>query len=227
MAYGDQWKMLHMLNTSRTGKLTEAELVEMGIDCHDDTVQLLVDDGLVEYDPQHEVYRLNRTTRKMLNTFLVAMGSTDTKEIHINMPSCFVIMPFSKLWSTVVYEEIIKAAIEDANLTCIRGDMIPRVGKLANNVAVQIQEVGLIVAEISENNPNVFYELGIADSLGKDVFLLYDKTQEANLPADIQGAHYYAYNRSNRRQSREYIRQELEKWKAENKVDNVLKYCRA
>lgn len=38
MAYRDQWKMLHSLNTSKRGALNETELIEMGIDCYPDTI---------------------------------------------------------------------------------------------------------------------------------------------------------------------------------------------
>lgn len=217
--------MLHLLNTSKKGELTEAELIDMGVDCYPDTIQFLEVNGLVKRS-KSGVYKLNPIVLKMLNTFLVARGPTGTKEVYVDFPSCFVVMPFSQPWSDGVYEQIIKAALTDSQIQCVRGDIIPRVGKLADNVAVQLQRAGLVIAEISDPNPNVYYELGVADTLGKDVYLLYDKSASLNLPADIQGVHYYSYDRSNPTQSREFLAKELEKWKQENKVDNVPKYCR-
>ena len=68
MAYRDQWKMLHLLNTSIRGALTETELIEMGIDCYPDTIHYLRDCGIVEADTAG-VYNLNPMVRRMLNTF--------------------------------------------------------------------------------------------------------------------------------------------------------------
>jgi predicted nucleotide-binding protein len=97
---------------------------------------------------------------------------------------------------------------------------------LSENIVKQIQRAGLVIADISAPNANVFYELGIADTIGRDVFLLYEKNIEQNLPADIQGAHYYAYDRNNIPESVERFAESLIQWKADYRVDITLKYCR-
>jgi len=225
MAYRDQWKMLHLLNTSMRGALTETQLIEMGIDCYPDTIHYLRDCGIVEADSAG-VYNLNPLVRRMLNTFMVAMGPGDMKEIYVDVPSCFIIMPFSEGWSNTVFYDFIQPAVLNSDMECVRGDMIPRVGRLSENIVKQIQRTGLVIADISVPNANVFYELGIADTIGRDVFLLYEKNIEQNLPADIQGAHYYAYDRNDLIQSTRDLTNELLKWKADKKADITLKYCR-
>ncbi|HRP56130.1 hypothetical protein [Agriterribacter sp.] len=225
MAYRDQWKMLHLLNTSMHGALKETELIEMGIDCYPDTIQYLTDDGIVEMDGTR-TYSLNPLVRRMLNKFMITMGPAEMKEIYVDIPSCFIVMPFSEEWSNTVFYDFIKPAVIKSKMECVRGDMIPRVGKLAENIVKHIQRAGLVIADISVPNANVFYELGIADTIGRDVFLLYEKNTEQNLPADIQGAHYYAYDRNNIRGSVERFAESLIQWKKDYRVDNTLKYCR-
>jgi hypothetical protein len=43
-------------------------------------------------------------------------------------------------------------------------------------------------------NPSVYYEIGLADALGKPVFLF--KQANVPLPADFSGIHYYEYDAS-------------------------------
>src|SRR5690606_36178163 len=150
------------------------------------------------------------------NKFMIAMGAGDMKEIYVDVPSCFIVMPFSGEWSNTVFYDFIQPAVIKSKMECIRGDMIPRVGKLSENIVKQIQRTGLVIADVSAPNANVFYELGIADAIGRDVFLLYEKHIEQNLPADIQGAHYYAYDRNNIPESVERFAENLIQWKALN-----------
>lgn len=225
MAYRDQWKMLHVLNTSKKGILQESELIELGIDCYPDTIQYLLSDGLVTRDVNGN-YALHPLVFRMLNRFLVAMGAADMKEVFVDTPSCFVVMPFSASWSDLVFKNLIQAALNAASIECIRGDMIPRVGKLSENIVKQIQTTGLVLADISVPNANVFYELGIADTIGRDVILLYEANAKQSIPADIQGAHYFAYDINNLALSAQKLTDNLLKWKADNKVDITLQYCR-
>lgn len=222
MSYRDQWKMLHLLNTSKKGRLSADELREMGVDCYNDTVLYVKQQNLVL--DQYGEYTLHPVVMTLMNQFLLMQGPTDMKEIYVDTPECFVVMPFSEPWSAEIYE-FIKNALEEAAIKCVRGDMIPRVGKLSDNIVKKLQKAGLVVAEITSPNPNVYYELGLADMMGRDVFLLFDKNAEQQLPADIQGAHYYAYDKSNLPQSHHELVQHLLEWKTQNCVDATLKHC--
>jgi len=41
----------------------------------------------------------------------------------------------------------------------------------------------VIIADLTDHNPNVFYELGICHALGKDVILI---TQDSEVPSDVR-----------------------------------------
>ena len=73
-------------------------------------------------------------------------------------------------------------------------------------------QAGLIVAEVSVPNPNVYYEIGLADALGKPIFVF--KQQSVNLPADFGGEHYYVYDLQDLGAGRKRLADELEKWAA-------------
>ena len=54
----------------------------------------------------------------------------------------------------------------------------------------------LVIAETTLVNPNVYYELGIAHTLGKPTVLLTQHTDFKNVPFDIQHMRFIAYENS-------------------------------
>ena len=119
-------------------------------------------------------------------------------------------MPFSEIWSEVVYSNIFEPAITDAGFTASRGDDIVRVGELSTNVWQSITQAGVILAEVSVPNPNVYFEIGLATALGKPVFLF--KQKDVKLPADFGGAHYYEYDLNDADATRQKLSAELSVW---------------
>ena len=215
MSKHQEWKMLHLLYTyaRRTGSgdrrvLTEQELTSAGVHCDPDSRQVLEDTGVVTRVGNE--YELSKPARKILSTFTVAQGPKDSVDIRVDYPEVFVVMPFSQPWSDDVFNEMFKPGIEDAGFLVSRGDSIVRVGDLSTNVWVSITQAGLIVAEVSVPNPNVYYEIGLADALGKPVFLF--KQESATLPADFGGVHYYTYDPNDLTAGRRKLAEELKKW---------------
>ena len=47
----------------------------------------------------------------------------------------------------------------------------------------QVRQSAFVIADVTESKPNVFYELGFADGVGKEVILVAQKGTE--LPFDI------------------------------------------
>jgi predicted nucleotide-binding protein len=69
------------------------------------------------------------------------------------------------------------------------------------------------MADVTVNNANVFYELGLAHALGKDVFII--RQQGSPLPADFGGTHYYEYDRNDLASARTSLSHALARWKAD------------
>jgi hypothetical protein len=219
MSKHQEWKMLHLLYTyaRRTGAgdrrvLTEQELTSAGVHCDPDSRQVLEDAGVVTRIGNE--YELSKPARKILSTFTVAQGPKDSIDIRVDYPEVFVVMPFGQPWSQDVFNEMFKPGIEDAGFVVFRGDSIVRVGDLSTNVWRSITQAGLIVAEVSVPNPNVYYEIGLADAVGKPVFLF--KQERVTLPADFGGIHYYNYHLDALTAGRQKLAGELKKW-AEDK----------
>ncbi|HZK81406.1 MAG TPA: hypothetical protein VFC46_10075 [Humisphaera sp.] len=100
--------------------------------------------------------------------------------------TAFVIMPFSEPFDTL-YREVINPVARAAKFSVTRVDEISGPGIILDDIQRQIAASDAIVAEISTQNPNVFYELGFAHALKKPAVLLVRKQESPKLPFDIAG----------------------------------------
>ncbi len=187
MSRHQEWKMVHLLYqyAHRSGRsarpvLTEDELRNAGVHCDVDTWQILKDASVVKR--VGNAFELSKAARQLVSTFTLAKGPETDQDIRVDYPEAFVVMPFSQPWSNEVYENLFKPGIEDAGFEATRGDSIVRLGDLRTNVWRSITQAGVIVADVTTPNPNVYYELGLADALGKATFLF--KQEGSSLPAD-------------------------------------------
>jgi len=98
------------------------------VDCGPDTIQPLVDGEAVVVEAG--IYSLGDAARKILQCCIVANRRWSGKDMLVDYPEVFVVMPFQEGWSSSVLEKMIKPAIEGSNLRCVRGDTPPRVGDL-------------------------------------------------------------------------------------------------
>lgn len=98
---------------------------------------------------------------------------------------CFVLMPFAHerdLQS--VYNQHIKPVVSQAGFRCVRADDINDISGVMQSVWESINRARLIIADLTNRNPNVFYELGIAHTLGKPVIII---TQSMDfIPLDLR-----------------------------------------
>jgi len=107
-------------------------------------------------------------------------------------PTCFVMMPFGGRFK-VLYTEVYLAAIEDAGLHPVRGDDMANPGAIVHQIWAQTRDAKIVVADLSEGNPNVFYELGLAHALGKPAILTADRTDD--LPFDVRHLRTLGYDK--------------------------------
>lgn len=103
-----------------------------------------------------------------------------------------VVMPFSDNLRPV-YEDHIKALIRELDLTVSRADDFFSATSIISDIWNSIYASKIVIADCTGRNPNVFYEIGIAHTLGKPVILLAQS--EDDIPFDIQHirALIYAY----------------------------------
>jgi len=116
-------------------------------------------------------------------------------EKPVTRPEVVAIMPFSKKFSSI-YETHIKTVAKRKGLSIARADNFFANTSIIDDIWTLILGANVIVADCTDQNPNVFYELGIAHTLGKDVILL---TQSMNdIPFDISHLRYIEYENTPR-----------------------------
>ncbi len=101
--------------------------------------------------------------------------------------NAFVLMPFEDRLIHI-YKEIIKPILENDNfkMICSRADEINSNNAIILDIWKSICEARVIIADVTNWNPNVMYELGIAHTLGKDTILISQKNSDKQvLPFDL------------------------------------------
>ncbi len=111
---------------------------------------------------------------------------------------CFVISPIGPAGSDIrrhadaVLEFIIDKATEDLDIETIRSDRILDSGSISKRMFDEILASDLCVAILTGHNPNVFYELAVAQSAARPVVILIEKGQQ--LPFDVQDLRCVEYD---------------------------------
>lgn len=95
----------------------------------------------------------------------------------------FVLMPFKEPYNSY-YAAIYKPALEAASYSVTRADDLYTPRPIMLDIQQSISEANLILCDMSERNPNVFYELGLAHALGKPAILVARK--EDDIPFDLR-----------------------------------------
>jgi hypothetical protein len=101
------------------------------------------------------------------------------------MARCFVIQPFSPEFDRL-YDQVFAPAIRDAGMEPYRVDTEPHVSVPVENIEAGIKESDACLADITTNNPNVWYELGFAVAHGTPVVIVCSEDREGDLPFDVQ-----------------------------------------
>src|SRR5262249_14159051 len=106
-------------------------------------------------------------------------------------PYVFLLMPFgSRTWVFDMLRRIVRTVTGHA---CIRADDIKTAGfDLLEKIHAAIERADLVVAEISDPNANVFYELGYTVGSKKPALLLAQR--QVDIPADMRGIELIQYD---------------------------------
>jgi len=106
----------------------------------------------------------------------------------------FVLMPFKEPYNSY-YPAIFKPALEDAGYNdVLRADDVFTPRPIMLDIQRSIIETDLILCEMSERNPNVFYELGLAHAIGKPAILV--ARQQDNIPFNLRHIRVIIYDYS-------------------------------
>ncbi len=67
---------------------------------------------------------------------------------------------------------VIKPVIEHLNWTCVRVDEVCQPTEIIDLIWEELHRSSIVIADLTDRNANVFYELGYAHALGRPSILL-------------------------------------------------------
>ena len=105
------------------------------------------------------------------------------REFVLNEQMVFVLSPFGDPFD-MIYEDHLKPSVESQGLECMRADDIYDNRPIMEDIWQCINEARLVIADLTGRNPNVFYETGVAHTVGKEVVLITQLMED--VPFDLQ-----------------------------------------
>lgn len=105
---------------------------------------------------------------------------------------CFVVMRIGKEGSDdhshfrALYDEFIKPMVAECGYTVVRADDFEKGGAITSDIIRELASSDLVIADLTDLNPNVFYELGVRHSLvGRGTIMIVDDARTSSIPFDI------------------------------------------
>lgn len=106
-------------------------------------------------------------------------------------PTCFVITPIGKdgsdirKWADQTFKHLIQPVVEGLGFSALRADQEDRAGIITTHIIQRLVTSELVVADLTNRNPNVFYELAVRHVTRKPLVQIIREDEE--IPFDVQG----------------------------------------
>ena len=124
------------------------------------------------------------------DSFFKSLGFNINKlEVDSNNVTC--LMPFHPKYNRLYTR--IQWACNEAGFVCKRSDDVYKPGEILQYTVELILRSQIIIGVLDGRNPNVFYELGIAHSIGKTVVLIAEEKAKKDIPFDLLSNRFIFY----------------------------------
>lgn len=132
-------------------------------------------------------------------------GAREYRPLHPEVkPHAFVVMPFGKKTGSdghpfdfnAIYKTLIKPAIEDAGFEPFRADEETASGDILTDMFQELLLADMVLCDLSIDNANAFYELGIRHALRKRG-VVHIQAGRAYMPFDIFNVRTLPYHVTN------------------------------
>lgn len=129
--------------------------------------------------------------RAMGDTIAVAPVFGIPRNTHFLRRDVFVVMPFAPEMK-IYYDEAIVPVCQQLGLFASRADDFFTNNAVMADVWGAIFSASMIIADCTGRNVNVFYELGMAHTIGKPTIIV--SQDEADIPFDVRQFRYVVYD---------------------------------
>lgn len=107
--------------------------------------------------------------------------------------TCFVIMPFSDDMAEV-YWKAIQPACDKAGFSALRVDQLEGVYNINQKIIEHIFSSHVIIADLTDWRPNVFYEMGVAHAIDNKTIMIIQKKDK--VPFDVHSYRCIEYEQT-------------------------------
>lgn len=114
-------------------------------------------------------------------------------ESKSDMPKCFIIQPFDKGVYDKRYRDVLKPVVQSVGFEPYRVDEDPSASIPIETIEEGIKSSAAVLADITENNPNVWFEVGYAIAAGKEVVFICSDDRDTQFPFDVQHRNIIQY----------------------------------
>ncbi len=143
--------------------------------------------GDAEFVRQRRAELTNLAKAQKAASFSLSIFGSPNKKYAYDL---FVLMPFTEILKPI-YDDHIKKVSKANNLTIARADDFFSQNSIMHEVWSAITQASIIIADCTGKNPNVFYEIGIAHTIGKPVILITQNQDD--VPFDLRHIRYILY----------------------------------
>ncbi|MCL2415095.1 MAG: nucleoside 2-deoxyribosyltransferase [Bacteroidales bacterium] len=161
-----------------------AENLEIGKEYN---IRISVNGSIVKLfvDEIQVAYCIHEIRQTQLQIVFSSVGEIIVKDFRVKKikPKAFVVMQFTEEYNEL-YNEVIKPVCEDYGIECERADDYHTTNMIIEDIVASIISASVVIAEITPDNPNVFYEVGYSHAINKPTILLCEK-KKTKLPFDL------------------------------------------
>ena len=136
--------------------------------------------------------QLDLSQSREISLMWVSPKHFEPKNFEIDEQLIVILMPLSTDWSNDVFVALKKIKkVKERTYRFWRSDQRFQDDKIMQSIWEEINKARFIIADCTGKNPNVFYELGIAHTLGKSVFICAQNRDD--IPFDLAAIRSYEY----------------------------------
>lgn len=124
--------------------------------------------------------------------------------------TCYVIMPFDERYYSTYAEAIRPAVTRVSELRgerwrCVRADDVRVPGSITKEIITSLHTADVVIADLTANNPNVLYELGVAHSGGRTTIMITQDFEALPFDVNTYRVHPYDPSKQGLQNLREYL----------------------
>jgi signal transduction histidine kinase len=112
-------------------------------------------------------------------------------ELHSKL-RCFLALPADG--ESIRIRRVVEKCAKETGFKIVCNSDVPSGLSKTEALVGELTQSDCIIADVSENSANVFFEIGMAQAMGKSLFLLVRKDRFEGMPFDLRELHLYPYS---------------------------------